>query len=62
LSREQWRGQTPAELERRRFRGRGIRTLVLDLLDWVREQGAEITTVGAVAWERGYLEDQAGWA
>ncbi len=62
LTREQWRGQTPAELERRRCAGRGIRTLVLELLDWVREQGAEITTVGAVARERGYLEDQTGTA
>ena len=60
LTREQWRGQAPADLDRQRFAGRGIRDLVLELLDWAREQGVELTTVGAVARERGYLGDQTG--
>ena len=48
------------DLDRQRFAGRGIRDLVLELLDWARERGVEPTTVGAVARERGYLGDQTG--
>jgi hypothetical protein len=62
LTREQWRGQTSADLAGRRFEGRGIATLVLEMLDWAREQDVEITTVGAVARERGYLEGHIGTA
>lgn len=54
-TREAWAAMSPATLEALRFRGRGIRDLILDFLDLIRQRGLPFTTIGALA--RGYGVD-----
>jgi hypothetical protein len=48
MSREAWNHMTPSTLDRLRWKGRGIRDLVVDVINGA----TEVTTIGAIAQQR----------
>lgn len=55
LTRSAWAALDAAALEARRWRGRGIRDLLVDLLHVAKREGLSFTTLGAIARERGAI-------
>ena len=59
-SRQDWHALTGSQLADRRFQGRGIRDLVIDLFEHIVERGMAWTTLGEVARLHGAQRAQAG--
>ncbi len=53
VSREEWRGMSTATIDRIRWRERGIRDYVVDLLDHAKAAGGSFTSLGALGREAG---------
>jgi hypothetical protein len=59
VTRLSWHGMTRGDLDALRWRGRGVRDFIVDLLDLVRRRGLQFTTLGAIAEEHGALGAKA---